>query len=262
MPSKWRPQCLNALYVISDTHGRLQQLNLILDRILPLRKSDGGKDRLIMLGDYIDRDPDSHLVIDKLIELKKKYKDKLILLRGNHELMFLDGIKASLSSDNYMFWMKNGGEQTLSGYLKRGGQPMDNPYVLPRPRIIDFIPKEHIEFIENELVDYYHFQDEMDEFFFAHAGFDTERRINNQQKHDLIWGNGLYTKVKEKANDPLPCTIVTGHYWDGPYITKNFMMLDCYNRKELLAVELRSMEAYAAKPGYNRLLKVSLEDMA
>ena len=53
--SKWRPSEKDCLYVIPDIHGAYDLLKLILKQILPLRKSDGGKDHLVLLGDYIDR---------------------------------------------------------------------------------------------------------------------------------------------------------------------------------------------------------------
>ena len=56
--SKFRPS-FNSIYVIPDIHGHYDQLKLICKRILPLRKSDGGRDTLIFLGDYIDRGPNS-----------------------------------------------------------------------------------------------------------------------------------------------------------------------------------------------------------
>ena len=90
--SKWRPSNLNCLYVIPDIHGAYSLLEKILKRILPLRKSDGGQDKIIFLGDYIDRHVDSHKVLDRIIELKEKYGDSVICLCGNHELMFLEGL--------------------------------------------------------------------------------------------------------------------------------------------------------------------------
>ena len=112
--SKWRPTGLNCLYVIGDIHGQLEQLKLICKRIFPLRKSDGGKDVLVLLGDYIDRLPESHLVVDFLIAAKKKYKDQLILLRGNHEQLLIDAMNSLRDSNKYMRWMNNGGVKGIS----------------------------------------------------------------------------------------------------------------------------------------------------
>ena len=91
--SKWRPSKNSCLYVIPDIHGAYSLLEKILKRILPLRKSGGVQDKIVFLGDFIDRHVDSHLVLDRLIELKKKYGDNVICLWVNHELKFLEGME-------------------------------------------------------------------------------------------------------------------------------------------------------------------------
>lgn len=253
--SKWRPVPLNCLYTISDVHGQLQQLELIFSRILPLRCSDGGQDHLVMLGDYVDRHTDSHKVIDLLISIKKKYNSQITLLRGNHEQMMLEGLAASNNSDKYLYWMKNGGEQTLAGYLERAGQPMANPYLLLRSRAADFVPKEHINFFQNQLVNSF----EMNGFFFCHAGFNQEREFRNQLIDDLIWDAAGSYKLAKKGSIVTDLTVITGHYRDGPFISNNYMMLDASNKKELLIVELNSMECFTARAGHGKLVKFPLE---
>lgn len=254
--SKWRPVPLNCLYVIPDVHGQLKQLKLILKRILPLRKSDGGKDRLVMLGDYIDRRPDSHLVIDLLIEAKKRYGDQLILLKGNHEEMIEDAMRPSRHSDDWRFWMKNGGDQTLSGYLERAGTPMDNPYEMQRQRIVDLVPQSHKDFFKS-LQPYY----ETDNHIFVHAGCDPTRPIGEQTKEDwLLWDRKLFELVRQRTIVPTwSKTIVTGHSGHRtrkPLVTDKFMMLDTSIRSELLVVEVNSMKAFIARRNKDRLVKV------
>jgi serine/threonine protein phosphatase 1 len=257
MPSKWRPSPLNCLYVIPDIHGQLDQLKCICKSILPLRKSDGGKDKLVLLGDYIDRGPKTPELIDFLIEAKKKYKDNLILLSGNHEQMLLDAIKPSPTSNKYIFWMNNGGIQTLSSYLDRANQHLDNPFELVRSRVKDFIPKEHIDFF-NSLLPYY----ETEDYIFVHAGCDPTAPLNKQPLEELVWDNGLFNLVKAQSGQNLPWekTVVTGHHGlpsGEPYISEKFMMLDCSYGKKLLCVELNSMEAFVA--GRNKLALVKYD---
>lgn len=85
--------------VIGDIHGCLDQLN----EILYLTKSY--KDhKLIFLGDYIDRGPDSECVIKRIKDL-----DAIFLL-GNHEEMFLSKTSESLSqviSEESIEWIKS-----------------------------------------------------------------------------------------------------------------------------------------------------------
>jgi len=259
--SKWRPIPLNCLYVIPDVHGQLHQLKLICNRIFPLRKSDGGHDKLVMLGDYIDRDFDGPEVVDFLIAAKKKYKDQLILLCGNHEQMLLD-VAANKSSDVYRMWMRVGGEATLSRYLQRANEPLSNPYELPHWRIGDFIPKEHLEFYRS-LLTYY----ELDEFIFVHGGCDPTIPLYKQSKEELIWDRRLnnFVQLSIKNNQPLlwDKTIIAGHNstQDGKLlITEKFMMLDCSYARKLLVAELNSMEAFIAGKKKGRLVKFLLKD--
>lgn len=80
------------LFCISDIHGHLAQLEEALERIKE-KASEG--DRLILLGDYIDRGPDSGGVLRRVFELQKTYgPERVIALRGNHEEMLLEWLDA------------------------------------------------------------------------------------------------------------------------------------------------------------------------
>lgn len=265
--SKWRPTHLNCLYVIGDIHGQFKQLKLICNRIFPLRKSDGGKDVLVCLGDYIDRGEDSPAVIDFLIKAKKKYKDQLILLSGNHELMLLKAIEPSVSSNDYLMWMQNGGVQSLRQYLLRKGDPkttglpVHNPYELPRHRVVDFIPDDHLHFFKT-LDKYY----ETDDYIFVHGGCDPTVPLSAQSPKELAWDRGLFEqvtgKVLNKRHMPWKKTVVTGHNGtsDCPFISEKFMMLDVSYAAKLMIAELNSMEGFIASRNKSRLVKLDLNE--
>ena len=69
------------ILIVADLHGDLNALQTALRK-----RSDLGCDTVIFLGDYIDRGPASLDVLEWLFSLKIKEPDKIILLRGNHEL--------------------------------------------------------------------------------------------------------------------------------------------------------------------------------
>jgi len=256
--SKWRPVPLNCLYVIGDIHGQFRQLKLICNRIFPLRKSDGGADVLVCLGDYIDRGPNSPEVIDFLIKAKRKYKDQIILLRGNHEQMFIDAAGfgnniITSTSDPYRMWMGTGGEFTLSQYLKRAKLDYDNPYTFPRQRIKDIIPKEHVEFLNNLIYSY-----DIDNYIFVHGGIDINLPISEQSHTRMMWDRVLYNKVIRNIPIEYSKTIVAGHNGDGsPLIVENYYMIDVSITHQLMVLELNSMEAFIAKRGKDRLVKLN-----
>jgi diadenosine tetraphosphatase ApaH/serine/threonine PP2A family protein phosphatase len=69
------------ILIVADLHGDLNALKLALRK-----RTDLGCDTVVFLGDYIDRGPASLDVLEWLFLLKVREPDKIILLRGNHEL--------------------------------------------------------------------------------------------------------------------------------------------------------------------------------
>jgi serine/threonine protein phosphatase 1 len=268
--SKWRPSD-PCLFVIPDLNGNINLLQKVCARILPLRKSEGIVDKIIFLGDYMDRNIDSHLVLDFLIDLRKKYKDQIVFLFGNHEEIILKTMnlmpneKFSLDVLNtyHQMWLHNGGFQTLAGYLNRAGIK-ESPMSFPRYRIADVVPDEHIEFLQNALVNYY----ETEQFIFVHGGCDPTIPLNQQTPEALWWDRDLCKFVKNCINNNQQekinwkkC-IVTGHNASiKPVIHEKFMMLDISaTRKELLVTELNSLSAMVAHVDKDRFVAYDLQE--
>jgi serine/threonine protein phosphatase 1 len=248
--SKWRPTKEGCLFVIPDIHGMLDNLNLILNRILPLRKSD----RIVFLGDYIDRDVRSHKVIDLLIDLKEEYPNQIFLIKGNHEFLFLEGIEHSADLSDYLSWMKNGGEETLLGYMVREGIALDNAYMIDRKRIKSFIPKEHLKFLNTKLIPFY----QSDNFIFVHGGCDPFTPIEDQDPRHLAWDRSVFFAIEKGTVEPVwDKTIVTGHngYSHGIVVKDKFLMLDGSYFDKLYVMEMFSGEIFYASRGNKRLVK-------
>ncbi|RLG36692.1 metallophosphoesterase family protein [Candidatus Alkanophaga liquidiphilum] len=66
------------LAVVGDIHGDLRSLLFILNGVR-------GADKILFLGDYGDRGDESVEVYLVILELKRRFGDAVILLRGNHE---------------------------------------------------------------------------------------------------------------------------------------------------------------------------------
>jgi serine/threonine protein phosphatase 1 len=96
------------LYAIGDIHGELGKLERLLDG-LPLAAGD----RLVFLGDYVDRGPDAAGVVSRLLELRRVHD--CVLLLGIPVSMFLDfvGLKGAAYFGGDAF-MLNGGDRTLA----------------------------------------------------------------------------------------------------------------------------------------------------
>lgn len=75
------------LGIVGDLHGDIKSLRYILQDIGFQEFLAGSNNKLIFLGDYIDRGSNSIEVLFTLCCLKRKYPDSVILLCGNHEAM-------------------------------------------------------------------------------------------------------------------------------------------------------------------------------
>lgn len=150
------------ILIIGDVHGCLSALQRLVKKV----RYDSPRDRLIFLGDYVDRGRDPRGVIEYLIDLSAGSHNVECLL-GNHEAGFLD----------YLFgrdaggFLANGGGSTLLSYRIDEGVDW-------RERI----PPEHLQFLER-LKPYV----EMEEHYIVHAGMRPGVPIHNQTLEDLVW---------------------------------------------------------------------------
>lgn len=158
-------------FAISDIHGRLTELELLLS-LIECNKTD----EVVFLGDYIDRGPSSKQVIDKLIHIKESMP-RSRFLKGNHEDMALFSRK---DTDAHMFWLKYGGDKTLESY---NGE----------------IPDSHWDFIER--LDLYY---ETNDSIFVHAGLSNELDLKDQDEETLIW-NRLSAPISHTSNKKIFC---------------------------------------------------------
>lgn len=113
---------------VGDIHGCNKALASLLNEV---RLSP--TDRIIFLGDCIDRGPESRQVIETLLELRKSCSP--VFLRGNHEAMILDARDDPLKGS---LWQSYGGLETLFSY--------DANY---RDDWALVIPQAHWEFFES-----------------------------------------------------------------------------------------------------------------
>jgi serine/threonine protein phosphatase 1 len=180
------------LYAIGDIHGELGKLERLLDLLSPT-----SGDRLVFLGDYVDRGPESAGVVSRLIQLGREVSCTFLL--GNHESMFLDflGWRGAAYFGGDAFLM-NGGDRTLAsyGYFDEPGRMFK-------------LPKAHEAFYRGLRL-WHHEGD----YLFVHAGLaekqldetDLKYALRRSRPEDLLWA---------RASGDLPhrlgVTIVYGH---------------------------------------------------
>lgn len=98
--------------LIADIHGCYDEFLHLLKAI----NFSHDKDKLIILGDMIDRGKDPSLVVEHMMRLKESMQDRLVVIRGNHEQLMID---ADLGSAEFALWMYNGGGKTISSFKRK-----------------------------------------------------------------------------------------------------------------------------------------------
>src|SRR5699024_9631110 len=91
----------------SDVHGKIEEFELLLEKA----NYNASRDQLILVGDYVDRGPDSRAVLNRVIELKA---EGAIVLRGNHDDMMVAAYHNEPGA--LARWEKNGALYTLQCY--------------------------------------------------------------------------------------------------------------------------------------------------
>lgn len=89
------------IYAMSDIHGCLDAFKASLSTI----DLDARDSKLVLLGDYCDRGPDSLGAFELVMDLQKRYGDRVVALRGNHEEMFLEYIDEVKDSNFTQAWI-------------------------------------------------------------------------------------------------------------------------------------------------------------
>lgn len=95
-------------FVIPDIHGCCRTFRKLVSEVIRLERTD----ELYLLGDLIDRGPDSKGVLDFILELREQgFSVKGV--KGNHEEMCL---KAGDGLQFLELWLVNGGMATLRSF--------------------------------------------------------------------------------------------------------------------------------------------------
>jgi serine/threonine protein phosphatase 1 len=175
-------------YVIGDIHGCLDELRCLIED-LPIESGD----RLIFLGDYVDRGPNSKGVLTYIIELQKREELEIICLKGNHEDMFLAYL--GLQGQHGDMFLYNGGYATLLSYGARPKQPSVN-------ELIAAIPPDHIDFLQS-LRTYF----VMTPFICVHAGVHPSKPLEKQTDSELLWIRNEFIDNPHR----LPYIVLFGH---------------------------------------------------
>lgn len=179
------PACFRARQMrelaIGDIHGCARAFEILLDAIQPQRT-----DTIVLLGDYVDRGPDSRRVIEMILELSERCT--VIPLTGNHEVMLKE---AAINPSVLKEWLRHGGLETMRSYGQGG-----------RPASMTDIPRDHWQFFREQTRDYW----ESDERIYVHASLDPKRDLDEQPDVLLFWQTFTDPTVHQSGKQ-----IICGH---------------------------------------------------
>ncbi len=195
-------------------------LKLLIEHKIFLEKSD----KLVLLGDYIDRGKQSKEVVDYIIELINEGFD-IIPLIGNHEAMLLE----ALENEKYLSrWIQNDGQATLNSFGITSLKELEQRYL----SFFRGLP--------------YYF--EYGEFLFVHAGFNDKNINPFEDKYSMLW------ECKREYNNPIfkGKTIIHGH--------RPISVVSCKERvlRNREVIDIDTGIVYSGKNGYNRLTALEL----
>lgn len=222
-------------YAISDIHGCLTTFTTLL-HTLKLTKED----ELYLLGDLIDRGPNSKGVMDHVMQMMEDGY-KVTVLMGNHEHMFLQAIDETIPYcwdwRRYQNWIKNGGVTTMFNF---GYNRIDD---------LKNLDKKYDTFIRN-LKPYV----ELDNCILVHAGLNFKEEDVFKDTNSMYWIRNWYNDIDPaKIHNKI---IVHGHS------ARNFETLQQdINEKKHLAINIDCGCVYHVKTGQGYLCALDLDTM-
>jgi len=159
-----------SVWVIGDIHGFSVTFENLVD-ILQLSEND----RVVVLGDLIDRGPDSYSVVKIVQSDSRIYSTK-----GNHEQMMVEGFipKGISHKLEANLWLRNGGIETAASYIRafmnHSGE--EDSVALEQEIIND---KMWMNSLPSHIV--------LDKWRLVHAGYDPRTELREQGEPEHLW---------------------------------------------------------------------------
>ena len=229
-------------YAIGDIHGRLDLYKALIDAIEGEIAADPALDhRIIVLGDLVDRGPDSAGVVERTRVWQQSRNVRV--LAGNHEEMFLAAFE---KPDALRHFLKHGGRETVLSYGLSSRQLSE----MSLEEIFEALPKV----VTQDTRDYIAGFETMiraGDYVFVHAGIDPAKALNEQKRSDLLWIRDRFLNHE----GPLEKVVVHGH-------TIFEHVMDCGNRIGIDTGAFRSgvLTALVLEGDQRRILQARVDD--
>lgn len=186
-------------YAVGDVHGRLD----LLDQLLEILRQDNAarpaaETTLVMLGDLVDRGPDSRGVVNRI----RTGVDwaRTVTLKGNHEAIMLEVLEGQ--TDSVPGWLKFGGRETLRSW----GVPQSTIEDGTLDEIVK-AARSAVTAEESGWLGRLRSKLQIGDYYFVHAGIRPGVAIDQQADDDRLWIRDEFLDSKRK-HGPM---IVHGH---------------------------------------------------
>jgi serine/threonine protein phosphatase 1 len=166
------------VYAIGDVHGCSVELGGLIELIIADAEAYEGEKWLVLLGDYIDRGPDSASVLDWLCAPPPAGLRR-IALAGNHDVMMLD-YEADPRRNG--LWLEHGGVQALLSYGLDAAKLDGRSSRDIRRLLATHIPTDHFALLRSLPLTL-----SLPGIVFVHAGIRPGVAIREQSETDLLW---------------------------------------------------------------------------
>jgi serine/threonine protein phosphatase 1 len=206
-------------YAVGDIHGELTLLEAVLAAIECDAARLGSSAKVVFLGDYVDKGPDSFGVVERIRRGPTRKGDVWIAIKGNHD----DSLVACFREwPRRVKWAERSMRETLESY---GTDVVE--LVETRLRTMPPDLRRHLSFLDS--LPLYHDDGVR---LFVHAGVRPYLRIEQQSHNDLMWIRDDFTGHA----GPFDRTVVHGHSVCGslPQLLANRICLDtgaCYSKR-------------------------------
>ena len=181
------------VWVIGDIHGFYQSFISLIDEL-----NLGENDRVVLLGDLIDRGPNSYGVVHTA-----RTNEQIFCVKGNHEAMMAENFSLEGLQDpniDLLVWIKNGGDTTVRSYLNAFNNVLTQPdHQAMKKQIKD--DNEWIETLPLHIV--------LKEWRLVHAGYKPNLPLDEQTEDEYLWIRKEFHEVLEPVDHQR--TVVFGH---------------------------------------------------
>lgn len=213
-------------FAIGDVHGCSRTLQTLVEEVIRPEPDDV----IFLLGDYIDRGPDSKGVLNYLMALFEREDFLVFSLMGNHEELCLKAAAGDKVAEK--IWYGNGGYGTLQSFGVGRAEDIPTKY-------LNFMAAMGRIKVENN-------------YILVHAGLDfaTEDPIRDSSSEFMLWDRSERVQPVNIGDRTLVCGhTVTPLFQIKESLTTRVIRLDngCYDKGHmgygsLVALDMNSRE--------------------